>query len=173
VLLAMNDSVEIPSPAGPVRLRPERDDDRDFRYRLFCDSRQPEFALVFPPPVYQQVMAHQFQAQTVSYRHDFPRARFDIIELAREPIGRIVVDRPGTMVYVVDQAIVPALRGRGIGAAIMRALMTEAEAAGLPVRLMVASDGEAARRFYLRLGFVPIRTVQFYAELEWRAPAAS
>jgi ribosomal protein S18 acetylase RimI-like enzyme len=169
----MNDSVEIPSPAGPVRLRPERDDDRDFRYRLFCDSRQPEFALVFPPPVYQQVMAHQFQAQTASYRNDFPRARFDIIELAGEPIGRIVVDRRGTMVYIVDQAIVPALRGRGIGTAIMRAVMAEAQAAGLPVRLMVASDSEAALRLYVRLGFVPIRTVQFHTELEWRAPPAS
>ena len=60
-----------------------------------------------------------------------------------------------------------------LGSAIMRALMAEAQAAGLPVRLMVASDGEAARRFYLRLGFVPTRTLGFYAELEWRAPAAS
>jgi ribosomal protein S18 acetylase RimI-like enzyme len=169
----MHETVEIPSPAGLVRLRPERDDDRDFRYRLFCESRQPEFALVFPPPVYHQVMAHQFQAQTVSYRNDFPRARFDIIELAGQPIGRIVVDRPGTVVYIVDQAIVPALRGRGIGSAIMRALMDEAGAAGLPVRLMVASDSDASLRLYVRLGFVPIRTVQFHTELEWRAPPAS
>jgi ribosomal protein S18 acetylase RimI-like enzyme len=171
--IPMHEPVEIPSPAGPVRLRPERDEDRDFRYRLFCDSRQPEFALVFPPPVYQQVMTHQFQAQTASYRHDFPRARFDIIELAGEPIGRIVVDRPGTAVYIVDQAVVSALRGRGIGSAIMRALMDEAQAAGLPVRLMVASDGEAALRLYSRLGFVPTRTVQFHTEMEWRARAAS
>src|SRR5215831_19500767 len=106
--------IEIPSPAGSVRLRPEREDDRNFRYRLFCDSRQPEFALLLAPPVYQQVMAHQFQAQTVSYRNDFPQARFDIIELDATPIGRIVVDRPGTMVHIVDQAIVPDLRGRGI-----------------------------------------------------------
>lgn len=171
----MNEIVKISSPAGLVHLRPERDEDRDFRYRLFCDSRQPEFALLLPPPVYQQLMAHQFHAQTVSYRNDFPRARFDIIELGGEPIGRIVVDRPGTMVYIVDQAVTPALRGRGIGTAMMRALMVEAQAAGLPLRLKVAQGEEAALRLYLRLGFVPIEQapleqVPLYMELEWRGP---
>src|SRR5262249_22540371 len=115
--------VDMPSPVGPVRLRPERADDRDFRYELFCDSRQPEFALVLPPDVFRQVMAHQFHAQTVGYLAEFPQARFDIVELDGRPIGRIVVDRPGTMLHIVDQAIIPELRGRGIGTAIMRALM--------------------------------------------------
>jgi RimJ/RimL family protein N-acetyltransferase len=166
----MNEIVKIPSPAGLIHLRPERAEDRDFRYQLFCDSRQPEFALLLPPPVYQQVMAHQFNAQTVSYRNDFPRARFDIIELGGKPIGRIVVDRPGTMVYIVDQVVTPALRGRGIGTAIMRALMDEAQATGLPVRLKVAPGEEPALRLYLRLGFVPIEKVPLYMELEWRGP---
>ena len=166
----MDDIQHIPSPLGLLHLRPERDDDREFRYRLFCDSRQPEFALL-PPPVYQQVMAHQFHAQTVGYRGQFPNARFDIIELASERIGRIVIDRPGTMVHIVDQAIVPALRGRGIGTAIMRTLMDEAQAAELPVRLEVASDSDPSFRLYQRLGFAPIETHPFYMRLEWRSPA--
>jgi ribosomal protein S18 acetylase RimI-like enzyme len=161
--------LHIASPAGTLDLRPERDDDREFRYRLFCDSRQPEFALL-PPPVYQQIMAHQFHAQTAGYRGQFPQARFDIIELAGERIGRIVVDRPGTMMHIVDQAIVPLLRGRGIGTAIMRVLMDEAQAAGLPVRLEVASENDPAYRLYQRLGFVPIESAPLYMRLEWRAP---
>jgi ribosomal protein S18 acetylase RimI-like enzyme len=169
---AAPDSVEIQSPMGLLHLRPEREDDRDFRYGLFCDSRQPEFALVLPPPVYQQVMGHQFQAQTVSYRKDFPQARFDIIELDGASIGRIVVDRPGTMIHIVDQAIVPHLRGRGIGTAIMRAIMDDAAAAGLPVQLEVDSENDPSFRLYRRLGFVPIETVQFYLRLEWRPTAA-
>jgi ribosomal protein S18 acetylase RimI-like enzyme len=168
----MDDIQHIPSPLGLLHLRPERDDDREFRYRLFCDSRQPEFALL-PAPLYQQVMAHQFHAQTVGYRDQFPQARFDIIELAGERIGRIVVDRPGTMVHIVDQAIVPALRGRGIGTAIMRALMDEADAAGLPVRLEVASENDPSFRLYQRLGFAPIETHPFYMRLEWRSPATT
>jgi ribosomal protein S18 acetylase RimI-like enzyme len=165
--------VEIPSPVGLLHLRPERKEDCDFRFRLFCDTRQPEFASLLAPPVYRQVMAQQFEAQTASYRSNFPEARFDIIELDGSPIGRIVVYRPGTMVYIVDQAIVPALRGRGIGTAIMRTLMAEAQSAGLPVRLTVTSDRDASLRLYLKLGFVPIESVPAHMHLEWRAPVVS
>jgi ribosomal protein S18 acetylase RimI-like enzyme len=74
------------------------------------------------------------------------------------------------MMHIVDQAIVPTLRGRGIGTAIMRALMDEAQAAGLPVRLEVASENDPSFRLYQRLGFVPIETYPFYMRLEWRSP---
>jgi RimJ/RimL family protein N-acetyltransferase len=170
---AFSTTPDIPSPAGAVRLRPECDEDRDFRYRLFCDSRQPEFALLLPPEVYRQVMAHQFHAQTVSYREQFPQARFDIIELAGQPIGRIVVDRPGDRLHIIDQAIVPELRGRGVGTAIMRALMDEAAALHVPVTLQVASSNDPSMRLYLRLGFVPTGTAQLYIELAWTPPAAT
>jgi ribosomal protein S18 acetylase RimI-like enzyme len=158
------------SPAGAVRLRPEREDDRDFRYRLFCDSRQPEFAVVLPPDVFQQVMAHQFQAQTVSYRGQFPQARFDIIELDGRPIGRIVVDRPGDRLHLIDQAIIPELRGRGIGTAIMRALMDEAAARRVPVVLEASSSNDPSMRLYLRLGFVVTEITELYIELTWTPP---
>jgi ribosomal protein S18 acetylase RimI-like enzyme len=163
--------LEIPSPAGLIRLRPEHEADREFRYRLFCDSRQPEFALLLPPDVFRQVMAHQFQAQTVSYETEFPQARFDIIELAGQPIGRIVVDRPGDRLHIIDQAIVPELRSRGIGTAIMRALMDEAAARHVPVTLHVASSNDPSMRLYLRLGFAPTETTALYIALAWTPPA--
>ena len=59
-------------------------------------------------------MMLQFRAQTMTYRAQFPQARFDIIELAGIPMGRIVVDRPGTMVHIVDQALSPPYRNLGI-----------------------------------------------------------
>ena len=164
----MHDAREIPSPVGVLHLRPERDEDREFRYRLFCDSRQPEFAQLLAPPAFQQIMTHQFHAQTVGYRAQFPQARFDIIELSGRPIGRIVVDRPDPMLHIVDHAIIPELRSRGIGTAILRVLMDEASAAGLPVRLEVVSENDPSLRLYRRLGFVVIETAPFYMTLEWR-----
>jgi len=101
----------------------------------------------------------------------FPQARFDIIALGAEPIGRIVVDRPGTMVHIVDQAIVRQMRNRGIGTAIMQSLMDEARAGGLPVRLQVASSNDPSMRLYARLGFVPIQEIPAYIEMEWKATA--
>jgi len=167
----MNEATDVRSPIGVVTMRPERADDEAFRYRLFCDSRQPEFALL-PRELYERVMQHQFHAQTVSYRNEFSQARFDIIEHAGRPIGRIVIDRPGDMVHIVDQAIIPELRGRGIGTAVMRSLMDEAAARGLPVRLKVASSNDPSMRLYVRLGFVPIQSVPLYIELEWAADRA-
>jgi ribosomal protein S18 acetylase RimI-like enzyme len=169
----MPDATEILSPIGVVILRPERDEDRTFRYRLFCDSRQPEFALLLAPDAFQHLMVQQFKAQTVGYRAQFPQARFDIIEMAGRPIGRIVVDRPGSMLHIVDQAIIPELRGRGIGTAVMRALMDEARRANIPVQLEVASENDPSLRLYRRLGFVPIETVPLYIQLEWRPPTAA
>jgi ribosomal protein S18 acetylase RimI-like enzyme len=107
----------------------------------------------------------------MSYRANFPNARFDIIECDRLPVGRIVVDRPGAVLHIVDQAIVPSLRGQGLGTTIMKALMDEAGRAGLAMRLQVASTNEPSMRLYLRLGFVPIKTDLLHIEMEWRAPA--
>jgi ribosomal protein S18 acetylase RimI-like enzyme len=168
---ALEDSLEISLPLGSLRLRPERDEDQPFRLRLFFDSRPAEFALLqrqLEPAAFDQLMLFQFQAQTMSYRASFPQARFDIIELDRTPIGRVVVDRPGTQIHIVDQAVVPGMRNRGIGTAIMRALMEEARRTSRAVRLGVAAANEGALRLYRRLGFAPIETKDLYLWLEWR-----
>jgi len=158
---------EIPSPVGMLQLRPERAADEDFRYRLFCDTRPPEFALL-EPAAFQQITTQQFHAQTLAHLAQFPQARFDIIELLAEPIGRMVVDRPGPLLHIVDQAIVPQWRGRGVGTALVRALTAEAQAAGVPVRIEGAADGDPSLRLYRRLGFVPVATAARHARLEWR-----
>src|SRR3954469_6228417 len=99
----MQDALTIPSPLGPLRLRPERPEDHDFRFRLFCESRPPDWYRVqLDPLLRDQVMRHQFQAQTLTYQARFPRARFDIVELDGAPVGRVVVNRPGTMVHLVE-----------------------------------------------------------------------
>jgi ribosomal protein S18 acetylase RimI-like enzyme len=84
-----------------------------------------------------------------------------------------VVDRTGDALRIVDQAIMPRLRGRGFGTAIMQALMDEAGRGGLAVRLNVVVSNDAAIRLYLGLGFVPIATAPLHIEMEWRAAAAS
>jgi ribosomal protein S18 acetylase RimI-like enzyme len=170
----MHDFIAISSPAGVVHLRPERNDDWNFRYLLFCNSRPPEWDHVqLDPALREQLMRHQFQAQTMTYAARFPHARFDIIELTDERIGRIVVNRPGDVIHVVDQAIIPPLRNQGIGTAIMRALMQEGTESDLPVRLKVADANDPSLRFYVNLGFVPIQEIPAYIEIEWRAQQAA
>jgi len=166
----MDDVISIPSTLGKLTLRPERADDRPFRYGLFCQSRPPEWDMVqLDPQVRDELMRHQFEAQTMGYRTQFPQARFDIIELDGEPIGRIVVDRPSDMVHLVDQAIVPAWRNKCLGTTIMRTLMDEVRTRAIPLRLMVGSSNDPSLRLYLRLGFIPIASTPMYIELEWKS----
>lgn len=167
----MISSETIDTPAGPVVLRPEREEDRDFRFTLFCASRPPEWAAVtLAPDVLDKVMRLQFRAQTVGYAGQFPRARFDIVERDRVPIGRIVVDREPGAIHIVDQAIVPSWRGCGIGAAIMRSIMAEAAGRGVPVNLEVGDSNDPSLRLYLRLGFTVVEELPMYLNLRWTPP---
>src|ERR1700730_6481918 len=110
---AAEDTVEIASPRGVVRLRREREEDQAFRFRLFCDAR-PDLALLpLATEVRDQLMTMQIRAQTRCYRAQGPAARFDIVEPEGTPIGRIVVDRPGTAIHIVDQALSPPFRNLG------------------------------------------------------------
>jgi GNAT superfamily N-acetyltransferase len=57
----------------------------------------------------------------------------------------------------------------GVGTAILKVLLAEADAQGLPVRLEVLT-GSKADRFYLRHGFVKLREDEIEAEYERPAP---
>ena len=54
---------------------------------------------------------------------------------------------------------------RGLGAAILKVLLTEADTLGLPVRLEVL-HGSPADRFYMRHGFVKVQADDIEAEYE-------
>ena len=164
----------VDTPAGAVVLRPEREGDRDFRFALFCGSRPPEWAMAaLAPDALDKVMRLQFRAQTVSYAKQFPQARFDIVEQAGAPIGRIVVDREPGAIHIVDQAIVPSRRGRGIGSAIMRRIMAEAAGRGVPVNLEVGDSNDPSLRLYLRLGFAIVEEFPMYLNLRWTPPGGT
>jgi ribosomal protein S18 acetylase RimI-like enzyme len=167
----MKDAIAIASAAGDLVLRPERDDDEAFRFRLFRAAREPELAQLLAPDVLEPIMRQQFDAQTVSYRARFPRARADIIELAGTPIGHILVDRGKEVLHIVDQAITPELRNRGIGTAVMRALMEEAGRTRRIARLAVAAANGEALRLYRRLGFAVVEAKEHYLWLAWRPGA--
>jgi ribosomal protein S18 acetylase RimI-like enzyme len=56
---------------------------------------------------------------------------------------------------IVDVALLPAHRGRGIGTALLTPILDEAERTGRAVSIHVARENPA-RRLYDRLGFVQV-----------------
>lgn len=154
------------SPAGLV-LRPATAADRPFLLALFAATSAIAHAPL-PPAQRDALLAMQLDAQERSHRARFPDARFDVIEEAGAPIGRLCVDRSADTLRLVDVALLTAWRGRGIGTALLRELQEEAVRTQRRVALYVAS-GNPAARLYGRLGFQVVAEDALGRDLEWRA----
>ncbi len=64
--------------------------------------------------------------------------------------------------HLLDIAVSPGLRGRGIGSALLRAFVTEAGQAGRPVLLEVRTCNSAAIALYEREGFARLAVRRGY-----------
>ena len=146
------DKSEIQTIAG-LTLRPERDDDLDFLRRLYASTRADELApLDWSVDVKDHFLRSQFEAQHSFYLEHFRESRFDVIEQAGVAIGRLYVARWPDDIRIIDIALMPEHRGRGLGGGILEALLDEAAAAGKSVSLQVEIYNPALR-LYERLGF--------------------
>jgi ribosomal protein S18 acetylase RimI-like enzyme len=109
----------------------------------------------------------QFEAQRRHYTTYYPAAAHDVVLADGEPAGRLYVDRREDEIAVIDIALLPEYRGRGIGTELLTAILTEADAAGKKVSIYV-EHRNPARRLYERLGFVEVAEQGVYALLERR-----
>jgi ribosomal protein S18 acetylase RimI-like enzyme len=111
----------------------------------------------------------QFNAQDLHYRQHFSAARFDVILAAGQPVGRLYVDRGEHEIRLIDIALLPEHRGRGIGGALIAELVAEAGAGGKTVAIHVEHHNPA-KRLYERLGFrLSGGETGLYVQMQWRA----
>jgi ribosomal protein S18 acetylase RimI-like enzyme len=169
-----------------VELRPVRARDLPFLRQVYAGTRAEELAQVPWDDVQKsEFLRMQFDAQHEYYSEQFPDARFDVVldrgrpvdarfdvVLDRgRPVGRLYVDRRADEIRVIDIAFLPESRGKGLGGAMMQALLDEAAAAARPVRIHVEKLNRALR-LYRRLGFVEIEDQGVYLLMEWSPPAS-
>jgi ribosomal protein S18 acetylase RimI-like enzyme len=156
-----------------IALRPvEPQADHELLVAVYGSTRELELAPVpWTRAEKDAFIRMQFAAQDQHWREMRPGARFDVILLDGEPAGRIYVDRREDEIRIVDIALLPAQRNRGIGRALICELIEEAHARGVPVTIHV-ERGNPARRLYERLAFTQISTTSVYDLLECR-PTAS
>jgi GNAT superfamily N-acetyltransferase len=143
---------------GPgVHLRPISDADLPFLGALYASTREAELRQV-PWSETQKAafLASQFSCQHTYYQVHYPAARFDVIEREGRAIGRLYLaslDGVGCgELRIIDVALLPAERGRGIGTRLLRAIITRAESEGRSVSIHVERDNPALA-LYERLGF--------------------
>ncbi|NHV26831.1 N-acetyltransferase [Burkholderia sp. D-99] len=99
------------------------------------------------------------------------RANFDdamIVCKDDEAIGLLKVTRATDEWHVHQIQILPDHQGRGIGEAVLNALLTDAARKRVPVSLSVLR-GNPARRLYERLGFRVESQTDTSASMIWRA----
>jgi GNAT superfamily N-acetyltransferase len=157
---------------GTVGLRPATGgaSEEAFLYLLFASNRAAEMALMPISPADKEFLLQvQFRSMNDTYRKNYPAARYDIIELDRWPVGRIVTEVQANCVYYVDFALLPQAQGVGIGTTVLAAALEEPRRLGLPARLRSFSYNWAARRLYDKLGFAVVSEEPPQVILEWRA----
>jgi ribosomal protein S18 acetylase RimI-like enzyme len=142
------------------------DADRDFLSRVYASTREQEKELFgWEDKEWQDFLRQQFSIQHKYYQQQFSDAAYNIILLDNNPVGRLYVDRRKDEVHIIDIALLPEFRNRGIGSKILKDLMAEAEEKNLPVRIYV-EHFNLALRLYERLGFTQIDDTGVYFLME-------
>lgn len=152
--------------SGAVALRPATPDDTSFLTRVYASTRAEELARVpFSDAEKAAFLAQQFAAQSAHYATHYGGAAFDVVLVDGEPAGRLIVDRRDAGILIVDIALLPEFRGRGIGGRLLAPILAEADAAGATVTIHV-ERANRARRLYERLGFAVVADDHVYLTLE-------
>jgi ribosomal protein S18 acetylase RimI-like enzyme len=150
--------------AQSISLRPATADDEAFLLKLFGSTRE-EFRFLNSAEL-EALIRMQFTLQHQQYRNRYPNGEDQLIIRHGEPIGRIFIDESQDELTLVDIALLPEYRGRGIGHILLARLLSRATAGKKPVRLHVFNSNPA-RRLYERLGFTETGRDSMYIEMQF------
>lgn len=144
-----------------------REQDQEVLYQVYASTRTEELNQTdWDDRQKEQFLRMQFDAQHNYYQEHFGSAEFLLILDGADPIGRLYVDRRLDEIRIIDIALLPEQRGRGLGGTLMRDLLDEGQASGRPVRIHVEKFNPALR-LYQRLGFRAIEDQGVYLFMEW------
>jgi ribosomal protein S18 acetylase RimI-like enzyme len=162
-----SESPEKPDAPAMAR-RPARKGDWDFLLVLYASTRKEEMERVnWSEEQKQSFLESQLAAQKAAYEERFPDSEHEIILVKKKPIGRIWVNRSEEEIRLLDIALLPEYRRRGIGTALLRGLQQEAAAGEKPLRHCVYITNHPAVAFYRKLGFEVIEDLGMYYLMEW------
>ncbi len=149
-----------------LSLRPVLPDDRELLYRIYAGTRAGEMALLDKDEAWKrEFLDQQCAAQDRHYRHHYPGARLDLILEDEEPIGRLYVARWEEEIRIMDIALLPEHRNRGIGSYWIAELLREAAESAKSLSIHVERYNPALG-LYQRLGFRTVEDKGVYLLLE-------
>jgi len=156
-----------------IALRPETAADAAFVERLYIANRWDEMAPTgWSDDEKVSFLQQQQRFQLIHYQTYYRDAARGIITSGGEAIGRLYVLKMAGDIRIVDIAIVPEQRSRGIGTALILAVFDQARQDGAKVSIHV-EQFNPARRLYDRLGFEPAGDKGIYTLMEWTPSSAA
>ena len=148
-----------------ITRRAATEQDEGFLFALFRAVRLPEFAHAQLAPAHLDLLMNlQYNGQKTTYGAQYPEGN-EIVLLDGEPIGRIWVYRGSDEHQLVDISLMPELRNRGIGAALVTEAIAGARAASARLTCSIAVTNPGSLRFHQRLGFRITGGDEIYYEL--------
>ena len=160
-----NSLVDDIAPAGYTHLilRSMEAGDEDFVYRVYASTRMAEMDMVdWTDKQKEAFLRMQFRAQGQHYQAVYPQAIYQVIEWNGIPVGRLTLDQTEQTTRLVDIALLPEFRNRGLGAALISALQSQNRKINLHVL-----KSNPALNLYQRLGFVFKSEDALHFEMEW------
>ena len=128
-------------------LRRASESDKGFLYTLHCATMR--------GPI-EKTWGWDEAWQRYDFEKRFEQYVVSIIEADGRDAGCLWVESSPDSIYLADFQVLPELQGRGIGTSVLRGLIAEATARGVPVELSVLHANPRARRLYERLGFTVV-----------------
>ena len=136
-----------------MKLRPITESDEAFLAKLYASTRTEEMAQSgWPQAEIDKFLLFQFKAQHKYYQMEYRKAAYDVVMLDGVDAGRLYIDRRKDEIRIIDIALLPDYRGKGLGGKLLRNILDEATRKELPVRIHVEYNNPAMR-LYKRLGF--------------------
>jgi len=152
-----------------ISFRPVNSKDELFLYRLYASTRETELAQTnWSQAEKQTFLKQQFRAQHQFYMQQFSDAAFDVVLIDKQPAGRLYVDRRVDEIRLIDIALLPEHRNKGIGTSLISDLLNEAKEENKPLRIHVEKFNPALQ-LYKRLGFREVSDSGVYYLMEWSA----
>jgi ribosomal protein S18 acetylase RimI-like enzyme len=149
-----------------ISLRAASAGDTEFLVRVYASTRQEEMASWgWDSKRQASFVRMQFDMRHRGYVAAYPTAETSVISVDDAAAGSIIIFRSPGEIRLLDIALLPEFRGRGIGAELIGVLISEATRSGSPLRLSVLRGNRAAH-LYQRLGFVARGGDEMYSEME-------
>lgn len=151
-----------------LTFREEAQADREFVDGLYASTRFSELAALAWGEAEKLVfLKQQSEAQRSHYRQHYPDAMWWLICTDTGPIGRLYIEEWPSELRIIDIALLPDFREKGLGSAILRDIMELAAKRAKAVGIHVEKNNPAMG-LYRKLGFSKTEDKGVYDLLHWR-----